>query len=297
VTPHQLRRHGAPPGEPLARRRLLFVHAHPDDEASKGAATAARYVDEGARVTLVTCTGGEAGEILNPALAHVTSDELPAVRAEELRASVDVIGFAATYLLGYPDSGWYEDLADVPAGTFWHVELDEAAARLASVLRLERPQVVVTYPEDGGYPHPDHIKVHAVTMRAVELAADPDHAPDTPPWATMRVYASTVYPLAKLVALHDAHEAAGLPSPFAEWLKRRADDEPAPNVVVQVGAWLARRDAALLAHATQVDPAGPWFAHDRDIELRVAPYEAFLFLQGQDAMAVGEHDLFAGLDL
>jgi len=156
-----------------AARRLLFVHAHPDDESSKGAATAAHYVDAGDRVTLVTCTDGAAGDVLNPSFdaARLEALGMAAVRREELAAAVAAIGFHATYDLGYADSGWHEDAAAVPEGTFARMDLDVAAAALADVLRTERPHVIVTYPENGGYPHPDHIMTHLVTVRAVELAA------------------------------------------------------------------------------------------------------------------------------
>ncbi len=288
-----------------APRRLLFVHAHPDDEASKGAATAARYVDEGARVTLVTCTGGEAGEVLNAALAELDPSTLPEVRARELEAACKVLGFAAAWQLGHRDSGWWEDLDRVPDGTFWRVEDDVAAAPLAAILRRERPQVVVTYPEDGGYPHPDHIKVHAVTMRAVALAADPDA--ELPalddvtraegPWQVDRVFSSTVWTLAKMEAMDAEHEARGLERVHTEWIERRRErggEPPTSDAVVAVGEWLDRRDDALRAHATQVDPAGTWFAHSREVERDVAPWEEFHLVSGELPRRPVE-DLFEGL--
>jgi mycothiol S-conjugate amidase len=278
-----------------AARRLLFVHAHPDDEASKGAATAAREAAEGGRVSLVTCTGGEAGEILNEDLASLDMATLPKVRAAELEASVDVLGFAAAYHLGYLDSGWYQDLSEVPTGTFYAEDLDAAAGRLAEVLRRERPQVVVTYPEDGGYPHPDHIKVHAVTMRAVELAA----AAPVDPWQVLRVFSSTVWTLEKMIAMDDEHARRDLPRVFVDWIGRRSEAgvEPPSDVRVEVGPWMGHRDRALLAHATQVAPNGPWFRHDRDVEMAVAPVEDFhLILGTMPAGTTGPaDDLFDGL--
>lgn len=285
-------------------RRLLFVHAHPDDESSKGAGTAARYADSGAEVVLVTCTGGEAGEVLNPKLDPIPPDELTRVRARELAEAVAAIGFTRTHQLGYRDSGYHEDPDDVPEGSFARVDLDESAAALARILRLERPHVVVTYPPDGGYPHPDHIRVHTVTMRALELAEDPDRDDlEGTPWRVPKVYACTAFPKVRVLALHQAIEATGVESPFREWLVRREErtdrDEDRHELTtrVDVGDWIDRRDAALLAHATQIDPDGFWFQVDRGLEREVFPYESFLSLRSDVALDVPEDDLFAGLDV
>jgi mycothiol S-conjugate amidase len=280
-------------------RRLLFVHAHPDDEASKGAATAARYADEGAEVVLVTCTGGEAGEVLNPSAQAVTPESMSSVRAAELAAAVEAIGFTRTHALGHLDSGYHEDPAEVPEDGFARQPVDVAATQLAELLRKERPHVVVTYPEDGGYPHPDHIMTYLVTMRALELAEDPEADVAGAPWRTPKVYASTAFPAERVHALHDAMLAAGHESPFQRWLAKR-EDQPAPPPVdtwIEVGDWLERRDAALLAHVTQIDPDGFWFDVPRDLEREVWPYEGFLLLRSDVAVRADEDDLFAGLDL
>lgn len=279
--------------------RLLFVHAHPDDEASKGAATAARYVDEGHRVVLVTCTDGAAGEVLNPRFDTGLLDAVPLarVRADELAASVRAIGFTATHQLGFPDSGWHEDPADVPAGTFARTPLDVAAGALAAVVRAERPHVVVTYPEDGGYPHPDHIMTHLVTMRGLELAADPAHAADgAAPWRVAKVYAGSAFPRERIVALHEAQLGAGLESTHAEWLASRREDEPPPDARVRCDAWFARRDAALRAHVSQVDPEGDWFDVPVDAEIAAYPWEPYQLLASEVVTRLPEDDLLAGLD-
>jgi mycothiol S-conjugate amidase len=289
----------------MTTRRLLFVHAHPDDEASKGAATAARYLDEGAEVVLVTCTGGEAGDVLNPSADAVGLQEMGGVRARELEASVAAIGFTRTHLLGYVDSGYHEDPADVPEGTFSRTPLDEPSALVAGLLRAERPHVVVTYPEDGGYPHPDHIMNHLVTVRALELAgdatADLGHVPggERAPWRPAKVYASTIFPPERLHALHDAMIARGGESPYAEWLEERAKRlaVPDPDTRIRCGEWFSRRDAALLAHVSQIDPDGFWFAVPRDLEREVYPYEAYQVLWSEVPVAADEQDLFAGIDL
>ena len=273
-----------------AARRILFVHAHPDDESSKAAATAARYVDEGARVTLVTCTDGAAGEVLNPSFDTTALDAvgMARVRSDELADAVAAIGFHAVHLLGFPDSGWHEDAAAVPDGTFARMDLDVAAETLAAVIRAERPQVVVTYPENGGYPHPDHIMTHLVTVRAIELAA--------PDWQVVKLYAANTFLRERVVALHEAMLAADLESPYAEWLEpgRRPDVEP--HARIHCADTFVRRDAALRAHASQVDPDGMWFAVPRDLEREAYPWEAYELLWSLVPTAIPEDDLFFGID-
>jgi mycothiol S-conjugate amidase len=283
-------------------RRLLTVHAHPDDESSKGAATTARYADEGAEVVLVTLTGGEAGDVLNPSCDPVPPEQMTQVRAAELAAAVEAIGFTRSHQLGYVDSGWTEDLATVPLGTFWHVPIAESAAALARIVREERPHVVVTYPEDGGYPHPDHIRTHDVTVAALALAEDPDAdlgPSETEPWRVSKLYASSAFPSERLNGLHRAIEEAGLTSPFTRWLEDRPErfEEPPPDARVRCEAWFARRDAALTAHVTQIDPEGFWFQIPRELEAEVYPYEAYRRLRSDVAVEGVEDDLFAGLDV
>ncbi len=289
-------------------RRLLFIHAHPDDEASKGAATAARYVDEGAEVVLITCTGGEAGDVLNPNVDPVPPDQMASVRAKELADAVAAVGFTRSYQLGYVDSGYHEDPDDVPEGTFARTPLDESSRLIAGLLRRERPHVVVTYPEDGGYPHPDHIMNHAVTIRGMELAEDADadlhDAPggDNPPWRVPKVYASAIYPSERVLRLHEALLERGLESPYAEWLERRgqkAEDavDDTPDARIDCAEWFPRRDAALIAHVTQIDPDGRWFSVPRELEREVYPYESYALLRTDVPFERPEDDLFTGIDL
>jgi mycothiol S-conjugate amidase len=276
-------------------RCLLFVHAHPDDESSKGAASAARYADGGARVVLVTCTDGAAGEVLNDKHPAVAPEDMAAMRRHELAAAVEVLGFAATYQLGFPDSGYHEDPSGIPEGAFARTPVDEAAAPLADVLRRERPDVVVTYPDDGGYPHPDHIMVHTVTMRAVELAREADG--DAPGHTVPKLYSSGGFSAERVHSLHEAMLARGLDSPYEGWLERRAD-RPARDcdARIDVGDFLSRRDDALRAHATQIDPDGWWFSVPRELEREVFPFECFTLLHSEVAVSLPEHDLFAGLE-
>src|SRR5689334_18814893 len=159
---------------------LLSVHAHPDDEASKGAPTVARYKAEGVRSVLVCCTGGEEGDILNPAMERpeVRAD-LHGVRMAELEASAEIIGYDEVVLLGYRDAGMPGSEANTHPDAFATADLDEAVDRLVEIIRRERPQVILTYPDDQeGYPHPDHLRVHDITLPAWERAGDPEHRPD-----------------------------------------------------------------------------------------------------------------------
>ena len=161
-------------------RRLLLVHAHPDDETINNGATMAQYVADGAHVTLVTCTLGEEGEVLVPELAHLAADKDDALgqqRINELATAMEALGVRDHRFLGgaghYRDSGMMGLPTNDRPECFWQADVDEAADLLVAVIREVRPQVVVTYDENGGYGHPDHIQAHRVAMRAVERAADP----------------------------------------------------------------------------------------------------------------------------
>ncbi|HEX6513042.1 MAG TPA: PIG-L family deacetylase, partial [Chloroflexota bacterium] len=170
---------------------LLAVHAHPDDEASKGAATTAKYVAEGIRSVLVCCTGGEAGEVLNKAIdTPVVRQNLASIRMDELRASAEILGYSAVHLLGYHDSGMPETETNARADNFANAPFDEAVGRLVRIIRLERPQVVLGYADDRQfYPHPDHIRVHEVTDAAFDAAGDAARFPEAgAPWQPLKLY-------------------------------------------------------------------------------------------------------------
>jgi len=196
----------------------------------------------------------------------------------------------------------HDDLGAVPGEEcFWHAPLSRPAGRLAAILREERPQVIVTYPPDGGYPHPDHIRTHDVTMAAVDLAADPDADVEGEPWEVARIVGTTVFTGPRVEALHGAMVEAGLESPFERWLdpdeeRPVRDAERLPVAArLDVAAWFARRDAALLAHASQVDPEGMWFSVPRDLEAQVWPWEEFVALRPAEVTDPPLDDLFAGL--
>ncbi|WP_432558970.1 mycothiol conjugate amidase Mca [Granulicoccus sp. GXG6511] len=287
-------------GQPL---RLLHVHAHPDDESSKGAATTARYVSEGVRVMVATCTGGERGSILNPAMERPDIEaNLAAVRAQEMDRAREILGIEQTWL-GFVDSGLPEGdpLPPLPEGCFALQDPAIAAGPLVRVLREFRPQVVTTYDENGGYPHPDHIMCHKVTMAAVEAAADPDAWPEHgPAWAVSKVYFDHTFNMARAWAMHQAVLARGDESPFAGWLvgKTEADIASAPNRVttsVYCADHFHIRDRALLAHATQIDPDGLWFRIPLELQRRVWPTEDFELVIDRIGVPLPEDDLFAGI--
>jgi len=288
-----------------APRTVLFVHAHPDDESSKGGATMARYAAEGHRVVLVTCTDGAAGDILNPAADDPAERErMPAVREEELAEALDTLGVTVAYQLGYPDSGFVDEFrpwqgSRLAREAFFNIPVDEVAARVTGIIRAEQPDVVVTYPPDGGYPHPDHVRTHHVAARAFAAAPDPGQFPAAGPvWTPAKLYYTRVFSRSKLAALHAATLGAGLESPYTEFLDR------APHLLYQrdpstthvdVGAHLGQRDEALKAHRTQVDPGGRWFAVPRSIAAEVWPWDDFELGFTRVGTRLPEDSLFAGL--
>jgi mycothiol S-conjugate amidase len=280
---------------------LLSVHAHPDDEASKGAGTVARYSDEGVRTVLVTCTGGEAGDILNPAAddPEVRAD-LGAVRRAELAESVRILGYSALHMLGYRDSGMPGTDANAHGESFAAADLDDAVGRLVAVIREERPQVIVTYGDDhSGYPHPDHIRVHDISVAAFDAASDPDRFPEAgPPWQPLKLY-YTHWSRARVEALHQAHLDRGEESPYGDWLERWGPETTPSTTRIDVSDQLARRRAALLAHRTQIDPDSFWMRLPDEVVREVFPWEEFTLarsLVGDGApTATFEDDLFAGL--
>jgi mycothiol S-conjugate amidase len=288
-----------PEREPLC---LLQVHAHPDDEASKGAGTTARYHAEGARCVLVTCTGGEAGDILNPA---VDTPEVRArlfdVRMEELAESVRVLGYDSLHLLGYHDSGMPDTEVNHRPDNFANAPLDEAVGRLVKIIRAERPQVIITYREDREfYPHPDHIRVHEITVPAFDAAGDPDRFPDAgEPWQPSKLYYVS-WSAARVKALHEAYLERGEESPYTSWFERgfRTDRDDF-TTLIDVSDFLVKRRESLLAHRTQVDPNGFWMRLPDDVVRRVFPWEEFQLARTLVDVHTpeGEYevDLFAGL--
>ncbi len=285
--------------------RLMAVHAHPDDESSKGAATTARYVNEGIEVMVVTCTGGERGDVLNPAVEEaVQAHGLAAVRQAEMAEAARILGIRHAWL-GFADSGYPEGdpLPPLPDGCFAALPLDEVTPALVAHIRAFRPQVLTTYDEKGGYPHPDHVQCHLVSMEAVRLAADPAALPDCgEPWQVLKVYYNQQFTKARVQALHLAMIDADLESPYHDWLDGWKDE--ARNRVttrVHVAPWFAVRDAALRAHRSQISEDSAWFGVPLDMQQNIWPTEDFELaycapgVELPDLSVQVEDDLFQGL--
>ncbi len=280
--------------------RMMAVHAHPDDESSKGAATMARYVREGVDVLVVTCTGGERGSVLNPRLKDdlEVAVNIHAIRAAEMEAAREILGVRQAWL-GFVDSGLPEGdpLPALPDDCFAVLPVEVAAEPLVRLIREFRPHVMTTYDENGGYPHPDHIMCHKVSVEAFEAAADPERYPDAgEPWQPLKLYYDQTFSKKRTTALHEAMLARGLESPYGDWLKRWEDRQPRPMTTsVPCGEYFPVRDAALLAHATQVDPDGFWFHVPMDLQQEVWPTEDFELARSVVDTDIPEDDLFAGV--
>jgi mycothiol S-conjugate amidase len=282
------------------RLRLMAVHAHPDDESSKGAGTMVRYVAEGVEVLVVTCTGGERGDILNPALKQDPDlrRDIAEFRRHEMARAVQVLGVSHRWL-GFVDSGLPEGdpLPPLPAGCFALEPLATASAPLVRLVREFRPHVMTTYDENGGYPHPDHIMCHRVSLEAFDAAGDPERYPGTgDPWQPLKLYYDRGFSRKKVIAFHEAILATGVESPLAAWLERWEDREEARvTTQIDVADFLAQRDQALLAHATQIDPGGWFFMIPHEVQRRVWPWEDFELARSLIPVRTPEDDLFAGL--
>jgi mycothiol S-conjugate amidase len=281
--------------------RLMAVHAHPDDESSKGSATTAKYVAEGNTVMVVSCTGGERGDILNEKLKGNPEIErdIVAYRRREMKAAQEILGCEHTWL-GFVDSGLPEGdpLPPLPEGCFGLEDLEVTTEALVRVIREFRPHVMTTYDEKGGYPHPDHIMCHRVSMSAFEAAGDPDRFPDAgEPWQPLKIYYNSGHSLERLTAVHDAMVAEGLESPYTDWLANWKPRRSGGQITTQIecGEYFETRDRALLAHATQVDPDGFWFRVPVWLQRRVWPHEDFEAALSYVPIHAVEDDLFAGL--
>ena len=280
--------------------RLLAVHAHPDDEASKGAATAALYIARGSRVLVVSCTGGERGDILNERLKddpHILRD-MAQVRRDEMAAAVAALGVEHVWL-GFVDSGLPEGdpLPPLPEGCFALEPLEIPTEALVRVIRDFKPHVVTTYDERGGYPHPDHIMTHRVSMAAFEAAGDPAAFPHAGrPWQPLKIYYNQQLSRARIQALHDALLEAGLESHYDEWLGNWPRDRDRHLTTrIDCAEYFPVRDRALLAHATQVDPDGNWFRVPLAMQQDIWPTEDYEAALSYVPIEPGESDLFAGL--
>ena len=283
--------------------RLLAVHAHPDDEASKGAATVARYAREGVEVLIATCTGGERGSILNPAMDRPdVIANLAGIRHHEMEQAIEILGAHHNWM-GFVDSGLPEGdpLPPLPEGCFALEPMEIAAEPLVRLVRTFRPHVMTTYDENGGYPHPDHIMCHSVSVEAFDAAADPDRYPGCgEPWQPLKLYYHMTFHRPRFQALHDVMLANGLESPYGERIEQwdRAEaEEHWKRVTTQVPCadYFEIRDQALIAHATQVDPTSFWFACPLELQKKAWPTEDYELSRSLVDSPTPEDDLFAGV--
>ncbi len=277
---------------------MLSIHAHPDDESSKGAATTAKYSDNGVHATLVCATGGEEGDILNEA---VNTPEIAAdlfnVRMAELKAATDIIGYHVVEMLGYRDSGMKNSEANNHADCFWAAPIEESTARFAALLRKYRPHVVLSYGDPmGGYDHPDHVRVWQITDPAIDLAADPSADLEGEPWQVLKLY-NSAWSRERMVATHEMFKTLGMESPFDERWLDRPDHDDLITTRVDVEGYFHRRSDALLAHQTQVDPTSPfWFGLPAEVMESLNKEECFTLVWSKVESELPETDLFAGIE-
>ena len=298
-------------------KHLLLVHAHPDDESIGQGATMARYVAEGIGVTLVTCTGGEMGEILVPEMEHMAADKddtLADQRKIELDNAMKVLGVTDYRHLGgfkhYRDSGmkWHADGHAVAAdlvhdNAFWHADLTEAASHLVAIIREVRPQVMVTYDDFGGYGHPDHIQAHRVATYAAALAAVPSYRQDLGEAHDIaKIYWGAMSADRMRQGLRDLR-AAGDTTSF-EGMDPEGDlpafmvEDSLLTACVEAEEYAAVKMEALKAHRTQISVDGPFFAMSNNKGNEIWGTEFFRIAKGQPGPtgpAGLETDLFAGL--
>ena len=284
----------------MERLRLMAVHAHPDDESSKGGGTMARYVAEGHDVLVVSCTGGERGDVLNPRLQHDPEilRDMVEVRRREMAEAQRILGFQHTWL-GFVDSGLPQGdpLPPLPKGSFALEPIEVPTEALVRVIRDFKPHVMTTYDETGGYPHPDHIMCHNVAMSAFLAAGDPtayEHC--GPAWQPLKIYYIQTLTRARITAYHNALEAAGLESPFGAMLpfwEGRA--ERTVTTRVKCADYFELRDRALLSHATQVDPDGMFFMVPLQMKKDIMPTEDYEAALSFVPIEPVESELFAGL--
>ncbi|MFJ9583243.1 N-acetyl-1-D-myo-inositol-2-amino-2-deoxy-alpha-D-glucopyranoside deacetylase [Streptomyces acidicola] len=294
----------------LSARRLLLVHAHPDDESINNGATMAKYTAEGAQVTLVTCTRGEEGEVIPPHLAHLAPDRdnaLGPYREGELAEAMKQLGVTDHRFLGGPgrfhDSGMMGVEQNDRESAFWAADVDEAAALLVEVIREVRPQVLVTYDPNGGYGHPDHIQTHRVAMRAADLAADPGFRADLgEPWEITKVYWNRVPRSVAVEGFARLREALAEPGrlPFT----KAAAVIDVPGVVddwivtteIDGTAFAVAKAAAMRAHATQITVAEPFFELSNELAQPLFTTEYYELVRGRREGGGRETDLFEGVE-
>ena len=284
-------------------KRLLLVHAHPDDETINNGVTMAKYAADGINVTLVTCTRGEEGEVLVDSLLNLASskdDKLGEHREVELKNAMDELGIKDFRFLGAPNKKWRDSgMMGTPQNdrkdVFWQADLDEVANELVKIILETKPQVLITYDEFGGYGHPDHIKAHQIAMRAAEIASQQD-------WQVSKIYWNTT-PRSVIQMGIDKMKEVGSEFFGAE----NADDLPFAKPdelvtsVVKAPEYVPQKLAAMKAHVTQISVDGPFFALSNNLGLSVWGDEYYTLVKGELAGPFDENgrelDLFAGVKL
>ena len=281
--------------------RLIAVHAHPDDESSKGAATYAHYLDQGADVMIVSCTGGERGDVLNELVARDPKSrrDLSGLRRDEMRRAQTIIGFQHRWL-GYQDSGLPNEGEAVPAGSFADIPVEVSAEALIRIVREFRPHVMITYNEQGGYPHPDHIRCHEISRRAWELSGDPDTAPDAgEPWTIQKMYYEEIFNTERVQKVYqwmlDNEPGAPHLEYFRAMSERMRERSYRGTAKINVGRFFEQRDEALRAHASQVPPDSPFFFWPNELQREAWPFEDYRLAASRVATSEFEADLFQGI--
>jgi mycothiol S-conjugate amidase len=279
----------------------MAVHAHPDDESSKGAATYAYYAHNGVQVQVVSCTGGERGDILNEELENkaMAERDLPGLRRLEMAAAQAVMGVDHRWL-GYQDSGMANEDGSVPPASFADIPLEISAEPLVRLIRSFKPQVLLTYDENGGYPHPDHIRCHQVSVEAFHAAADPDRYPDAgAPWQISKLYYDRIFNYERMSSVYRLLKETDPESPLLEEfekMKRWSEESPyLATTKVPSGAFFTARDDALRAHASQVAPSSSFFFWPNDLQQKAWPYEDYQLIESNVGSTLPESDLFAGI--
>ena len=282
--------------------RLIAVHAHPDDESSKGAGTYAHYLDRGVEVLIVSCTGGERGDVLNELAARDPRSrrDLAGLRRSEMARAQEIIGFDHTWL-GYEDSGLPGEGEEIPAGSFADVPKDVSAEALVRVIREFKPHVMITYNEQGGYPHPDHIRCHEISRIAWECSGDSEAYPEAgPAWRISKLYYEEIFNSERVGTVYqwllDNEPSSPLVEMLAEVKERWGMRGNRATAKIEVGRFFERRDEALRAHASQVPPDSPFFFWPNELQREAWPFEDYRLAASRVATSEFEADLFQGIE-
>lgn len=280
---------------------MMAVHAHPDDESSKGAATYARYLDQGAEVMVVSCTGGERGDVLNALAArHPKSGfDLAGQRRDEMANATRIIGFEHRWL-GYEDSGYVPEGDPVPPNSFGDIPVEISAEPLVALIREYKPHVIITYNERGGYPHADHIRCHQISKHAWDVAGDASVYPDAgEPWEPLKLYYEEIFNrdrAEKMLELITGREPdSPLVTMLGDYVERVRDRAVTHTTSVDVGRFFERRDEALRAHESQVEPDHPFFFWPNELLREAWPFEDYRLAEARVDVTFPEDDLFSGI--